>query len=132
MPGVLTSLPLPQRAKRVIWLTMAGGPSQLETFDHKPKLAEMDGKPMPESLTMGQQLAQLQGQKLVCLGPQFPFVRQGTNQTEVSSLLPHIGSVIDDICLIRSMTTEAINHDPAHMFMNTGSQIAAAPAWVRG
>lgn len=131
--GGLTALPLPQRAKRVIWLSMAGGPSQFETFDYKPKLAEMDGKPMPESLTKGQQLAQLQGQRLVCLGPQFPFVRHGRSQTEVSTLLPHLGAQMDEICLIRSMTTEAINHDPAHMFMNTGSQIAGRPsmgAWV--
>ena len=131
--GVLTALPLPQRAKRVIWLSMAGGPSQFETFDHKPKLAEMDGKPMPESLTKGQQLAQLQGQRLVCLGPQFPFVRHGRSQIEISTLLPHLGAQMDDVCLIRSMTTEAINHDPAHMFMNTGSQIAGRPsmgAWV--
>ena len=62
--GVLEKPPLPQRAERVIWLTMAGGPSHLETFDHKPKLAELDGKPMPESMTKGQQLAQLQGAKL--------------------------------------------------------------------
>jgi hypothetical protein len=131
--GVLNSLPLPQRAKRVIWLTMAGGPSHLELFDPKPKLAEMDGQPMPESLTRGQQLAQLQGEKLVCLGPMFPFQRYGSQGTELSSLLPHIGSVVDDICLIRSMTTDAINHDPAHMFMNTGSQITGRPsmgAWV--
>lgn len=131
--GVVHPLPLPQKAKRVIWLTMAGGPSQLETFDYKPKLAQMDGRPMPESLTKGQQLAQLQGQKLVCLGPQFPFEKFGSQQTEISSLLPHIGSVVDDICIIRSMTTEAINHDPAHMFMNTGAQIAGRPsmgAWV--
>jgi hypothetical protein len=131
--GVITALPLPQRAKRVIWLSMAGGPSQFETFDYKPKLAEMDGKPMPESLTRGQQLAQLQGQRLVCLGPQFPFVRHGRSQLEVSTLLPHLGAQMDDVCLIRSMTTEAINHDPAHMFMNTGSQIAGRPsmgAWV--
>ena len=88
---------------------------------------------MPESLTKGQQLAQLQGHKLVCHGPQFPFAKFGRNQTELSTLLPHIGSVADDICLIRSMTTDAINHDPAHMFMNTGSQIAGRPsmgAWV--
>lgn len=131
--GVLNELRLPQRAKRVIWLTMAGGPSQLECFDYKAKLAELNGQPMPESLTKGQQLAQLQGQKLVCLGPQFPFRKVGQNQIEISELFPHIGSVIDDICLVRSMTTEAINHDPAHMFMNTGSQIAGRPsmgAWV--
>ena len=124
---------LPQKAKRVIWLSMAGGPSQFETFDYKPKLAKMSGEPMPESFTKGQQLAQLQGQQLLCLGPQFPFSRFGTCQTEISTLFPYIGSVADDICLIRSMTTEAINHDPAHMFMNTGSQIAGRPsmgAWV--
>ena len=131
--GVLEKLPLPQKAKRVIWLTMAGGPSQFELYDYKEKLAELDGQPMPESMTKGQQLAQLQGQKLVCLGPKFPFVKVGQRQTEISTLLPHIGSVIDDICLVRSMTTEAINHDPAHMFMNTGAQIAGRPsmgAWV--
>jgi hypothetical protein len=112
---------------------MAGGPSQLELFDHKPKLAEMDGKGMPESFTAGQQLAQLQGQKLICQGPQFKFSKHGKNGTELSELLPHIGSIADDICVIRSMTTDAINHDPAHMFMNTGSQIAGRPSmgsWV--
>ncbi len=132
-PGVLTKLPLPQKAKRVIWLSMAGGPSQLETFDPKPKLAEMHGQPMPESFTKGQQLAQLQGQKLTCFGPQHKFAKFGRNQTEICELFPQIGSVIDDICLIRSMTTDAINHDPAHMFMNTGSQIAGRPSmgsWV--
>ncbi|QEH38922.1 hypothetical protein OJF2_75320 [Aquisphaera giovannonii] len=123
----------PRKAKRVIWLTMAGGPSQFETFDPKPALGRMDGRPMPDSFTRGQQLAQLQGQQLVCLAPMFGFRRCGRNGTEVSELFPHIGSVIDEVCLVRSMTTEAINHDPAHMFMNTGSQIAGRPsmgAWV--
>jgi len=132
-PGVLSRLPLPQKAKRVIWLSMAGGPSHLETFDPKPKLAEMHGQPMPESFTKGQQLAQLQGQKLTCFGPQHKFAKFGRNQIEICELFPQIGSVIDDVCLIRSMTTDAINHDPAHMFMNTGSQIAGRPSmgsWV--
>ncbi len=131
--GVLGTLPLPQKVKRVIWLSMAGGPSHLETFDPKPKLAEMHGQPMPESFTKGQQLAQLQGQKLTCFAPQHPFEKFGKSQTEICALFPHIGSVMDEICLIRSMTTDAINHDPAHMFMNTGSQIAGRPsmgAWV--
>ena len=131
--GVIQSTAFSQRAKRVIWLSMAGGPSQLELFDHKPRLAEMDGKPMPESFTKGQQLAQLQGQQLVCQGPQFKFRRYGRNNTELSELLPHLGSVVDEICIIKSMTTDAINHDPAHMFMNTGSQIAGRPSmgsWV--
>ena len=93
----------------------------------------MHGKPMPESLTKGQQIAQLQGQKLVCFGPQTKFKRFGKCGAEICELFEQIGSVADDICLIRSMTTEAINHDPAHMFMNTGSQIAGRPSmgsWV--
>jgi hypothetical protein len=133
LKGTLGTLPLAQKAKRVIWLSMAGGPSHLETFDPKPRLAEMHGQPMPESMTKGQQLAQLQGQKLLCFAPQHPFAKFGKNQTEICSLFPHIGSVLDEICLVRSMTTDAINHDPAHMFMNTGSQIAGRPSmgsWV--
>ena len=131
--GAALPLDYPQKAKRVIWLSMAGGPSHLETFDYKPKLAQMHGEPMPQSFTEGKQIAQLQGQKLICFGPQHGFKKFGRNGTEVCELFPHIGSVIDDICLIRSMTTEAINHDPAHMFMNTGSQIAGRPsmgAWT--
>jgi hypothetical protein len=133
LAGVLDSLPLQPVAKRVIWMSMAGGPSHLETFDPKPKLAELNGQPMPESMTKGQQLAQLQGQKLICFGPQHPFAKFGPNGTEICALFPHIGSVLDDICLIRSMTTDAINHDPAHMFMNTGAQIVGRPsmgAWI--
>src|SRR5215510_13274544 len=114
----------PPKVKRVIFLCMAGGPSHLETFDYKPKLAELHGQPMPESFTKGQQIAQLQGKELKCFGPQLAFKKFGQSGQELCSLFPHMGSVVDDICLIRSMTTEAINHDPAHMFMNTGSQIA--------
>ncbi|MFM7322931.1 MAG: DUF1501 domain-containing protein [Armatimonadota bacterium] len=121
------------RAKRVIWLTMAGGPSQLELLDPKPDLARMHGTPMPASLVQGRQLAQLQGKPLRCLGPQFGFRRYGKSGIELGELIPRIGSVVDDLCVVRSMTTDAINHDPAHMFMNTGSQIAGRPsmgAWV--
>lgn len=131
--GILKNLPLPQKAKRVIWMTMAGGPSHLELFDPKPKLGEMHGQPMPESFTRGQQLAQLQGQELRCLGPMFAFKKYGSQGTELGELLPNIGGIIDEICLVRSMTTDAINHDPAHMFMNTGSQISGRPsmgAWI--
>ncbi len=116
------------RVKRVIWLTMAGGPSHLETFDYKPELAQRDGQMMPESMTKGQQIAQLQGQPLKCFAPQTKFARFGKSGTEICELFPRIGSVVDDICFIRSMTTDAINHDPAHMFMNTGSQIAGRPS----
>ena len=134
-PGVVKPYHFTPKAKRVIWLTMAGGPSHLETWDPKPKLASMHGQPMPESFTKGKQIAQLQGQKLVCYGPQLKFKAFGKNNTEICELFPHIGSVIDEICFIRSMTTEAINHDPAHMFMNTGSQIAGRPSmgsWLTG
>src|SRR5262245_52469721 len=112
--GVVERPHLFPKTRRVIWLTMAGGPSHLETFDYKPKLAEMHSQPMPESFTQGKQIAQLQGQKLVCFGPQHRFQPFGKNKTQVCELFPNIGSVIDEICLIRSMTTEAINHDPAH------------------
>lgn len=131
--GVIQPLHHPAKVKRVIWLTMAGGPSHLETFDFKPKLAQMDGKPMPESLTAGQQLAQLQGQELVCWGPQTAFKRFGRCGAEMTELFPHVGGIADELCIIRSMTTEAINHDPAHTFMNTGSQIVGRPSmgsWI--
>lgn len=131
--GVVRPLHHPAKAKRVIWLTMAGGASHLETFDHKPKLAEMHGKPMPESMTKGQQLAQLQGQKLVCYGPQLKFKKMGPLGVEICELFEQIAGAAEDICFVRSMTTDAINHDPAHMFMNTGFQIAGRPsmgAWI--
>ncbi len=132
-PGIINPPSFPPKAKRVIWLTMAGGPSHLETFDFKPKLRELNGQPMPESVTAGKQIAQLQGQALKCFGPQFDFKKFGQNGTEICELFPQLGSVADDICVIRSMTTEAINHDPAHCFMNTGTTIAGRPsvgAWV--
>ncbi|MST94784.1 MAG: DUF1501 domain-containing protein [Pedosphaera sp.] len=126
--GVIHPLHYQQRVKRVIWLTMAGGPSHLELFDYKPKLAEMDGQPMPDSLTTGQQVAQLQGQKLVCFGPQTKFKRYGKCGAEMTELFPGVGSVADEICIIRSMFSEAINHDPAHTFMNTGTQLVGRPS----
>ena len=131
--GVVNPLHHPAKAKRVIFLYQAGGPSHLETFDYKPKLAEMTGKPMPDSFTKGQQIAQLQGQKLICFGPQHPFQKFGKSGQQICSLFPHIGSVADDICIVRSMWTEQINHDPAHTLMNTGSIITGRPSmgsWV--
>ncbi len=129
--GVLDDkLHLPRQAKRVIHLCMAGGPSHLETLDHKPALAKLDGKPMPESFTKGQQLAQLQGQRnnLKCLGPQHQFKPYGDCGRMMSSAFPNIGSLSDDIAVINSMHTEQINHDPAHTFMNTGSVIPGRPS----
>src|SRR5438876_107029 len=87
--GVVNPLHFPPKAKRVIYLYQAGGPSHLETFDPKPKLAEMDGKPMPESFTKGQQIAQLQGKKLLCFGPQHGFKRFGKSGLEICDLFPH-------------------------------------------
>jgi hypothetical protein len=126
--GVVNPLDFPPKAKRVIFLYQAGGPSHLETFDFKPKLAEMSGTPMPESLTRGQQIAQLQGQQLTCFGPTHGFKRFGESGQLVCELFPHIGGVIDDTCIVRSMWTEQINHDPAHTFMNSGSIITGRPS----
>ena len=121
------------RAKRVIFLYMAGGPSHLETFDYKPALERLDGHPMPESFTKGEQVAQLQGQELKCMRPLFPFARHGKSGQEIASVLPHTATIADEICIIRSMVTDQINHDPAHTFMNTGTAISGRPsmgAWL--
>ena len=128
-PGVIHPFHVPPRAKRVIWLYMAGGMSHLDTFDHKPKLTEMNGQPMPESFTAGQQLAQLQGQALTCMAPQHAFGRAGQSGQEISRIFPEVSArIADRIAIVRSMHTEAINHDPAHTFMNTGSMISGRPA----
>jgi hypothetical protein len=131
--GLINPLHFAPKAKRVIHLYMAGGPSHLETLDYKPTLKKQAGNPMPDSFTKGQPIAQLQGKELRCFAPQFDFQKFGKSGQEISSLFPHIGSVADDICIIRSMQTEAINHDPAHTFMNTGSTITGRPSmgsWV--
>jgi Protein of unknown function (DUF1501) len=132
--GGLRSLPhFAPKAKRVIFLYMSGGPSHLETFDHKPTLAAMHDKPMPESFTRGQPIAQLQGQELKCLAPQFKFRRHGKSGQEIADILPHTARIADDICIVRSMHTDQINHDPAHTVMNTGTSLSGRPsmgAWV--
>ncbi len=123
----------PPKVKRVIFLCMAGGPSHLETFDYKPKLAELDGQPMPTSFTEGQPIAQLQGSALKIQGPLTKFGRYGKSGQEISDFLPFQQKLADDICVIRSMVTEQINHDPAHTFMNTGTAISGRPsmgAWA--
>ncbi|MGB1937894.1 MAG: DUF1501 domain-containing protein, partial [Akkermansiaceae bacterium] len=121
------------KAKRVIFLCMAGGPSHLETFDYKPELDKLDGKAMPESFTKGQPIAQLQGQELKVLGHQAKFRPHGQSGLMVSDYLPWTAKMADDITVIKSMVTEQINHDPAHTFMNTGTAISGRPsmgAWV--
>jgi hypothetical protein len=126
--GVARPLALPARCKRVIHLCMAGGMSHLETFDYKPKLAEMNGQAMPESFTKGQQIAQLQGQTLRCLGPTHLFARHGQSGQEISAIFPYIASIADDICIVRSLHTDQINHDPAHSLMNSGTSIPGRPS----
>jgi len=131
--GVVNPPHVQPKVKRMIWLYMAGGPSHLETFDYKPELARRNGQPMPESFTRGQPIAQLQGQALRCLGPQHAFRKCGRSGQEISEVFPHLATVADELCIIRSLKTEAINHDPAHTFMNTGSTISGRPAmgsWV--
>ncbi|MDE0625338.1 MAG: DUF1501 domain-containing protein [Bryobacterales bacterium] len=116
------------RVKRIIFLCMAGGPAHLELLDHKPELAKRHGELMPESFTKGQQIAQLQGKELRILGPRHPFRHYGESGQHMTSLLPHIGSIADDICIVRSMQTEQINHDTAHTFMNSGFRLAGRPS----
>ncbi len=127
--GHINPLHFVPKAKRIIWLYMAGGMSHLDTFDYKPKLAEMAGQPMPESVTKGQQIAQLQGQQLKCFAPQHPFKKWGDSGQEICTIWPELASrCADQMCIVRSLSTEAINHDPAHTFMNTGSMISGRPA----
>ena len=121
------------KAKRVIFLCMAGGPSHLETFDYKPELDRLNGQPMPASYTAGQPIAQLQGKELKCQGHLTKFAKHGQSGQLISDYLPFHQKMADDICIIRSMVTEQINHDPAHTFMNTGTAISGRPSmgsWV--
>ncbi len=116
------------KAKRVIHLCMAGGPSQFESFDYKPELNKIHGKEFPASFTKGQQLAQLQGSKLIARGSFTNFRKYGESGIYVSDLFPHMAKVIDRFAVINSMTTEQINHDPAHAFFNSGSIVKGRPS----
>jgi len=115
------------RAKRVIFLFMAGAPSQLELFDYKPKLTELEGEPIPPSVIQGQRYAFIQPDAAV-LGPRFKFARHGAAGVELSEMLPHLAGVVDDVAFVRSMHTDLFNHSPAQLFMNTGSGIPGRPS----
>ena len=134
--GILDGqLHFPAKAKRVIYLFMAGGPSQIETFDYKPMLNQRNGEQLPDSVRMGQRLTGMSGNQssLPLAGSIYKFNQHGKNGTWVSELLPHTAKVVDELCIVRSMYTEAINHDPAITFLQTGSQISGRPsigAWV--
>lgn len=123
------------RAKRVIYLFQSGGPSQLELMDYKPRLKELHGTELPDSIRQGQRLTGMtSGQKsFPVVAPKFKFEQHGSNGAWFSELLPKTGQIADDLCIIRSMNTEAINHDPAITFMQTGSQQPGRPslgAWL--
>jgi hypothetical protein len=126
---------VPAKAKRIIYLFMAGGPSQMETFDYKPVLRDRNGEQLPDSVRKGQRLTGMSGNQssLPLAGSQFGFSQHGQNGTWVCDLLPHTARVVDDLCIVRSMYTDAINHDPAITFFQTGSQIAGRPSmgsWI--
>jgi hypothetical protein len=126
--GMVEPLHFPAKAKRIIHLCMAGGPSQFESFDPKPELTRLNGKAFPESFTKGQQLAQLQGAELKARGSFAEFRKYGQSGQEISDLFPNIAGIADEIAIVRSMQTEQINHDPAHAFMNSGSILKGRPS----
>jgi len=133
--GLLGTPHTAPKAKRVIYLFMSGGPSQLETWDYKPLLNERHGQELPDSVRMGQRLTGMSGNQasLPLAGSAFQFARHGKAGTWVSELLPHTAKVVDDLCVVRSYFTEAINHDPAITFLQTGSQVSGRPSlgsWV--
>lgn len=122
-------------AKRVIYLFQSGGPSQFETFDYKPSLDKLRSQELPDSVRMGQRLTGMtSGQARLPIAPSiFKFAQHGESGTWISELLPHTATVADHLCVVRSVHTEAINHDPAITFCQTGSQLAGRPsigAWV--
>ncbi|HET7216818.1 MAG TPA: DUF1501 domain-containing protein [Vicinamibacterales bacterium] len=131
----LSALPhFAPKAKRVIFLHQSGGPSQLETFDYKPRLGEFQGTQIPDSVRMGQRVAQTMGQSLLPVARStFKFAQHGEAGTWVSELLPHTAAIVDDITVIKTMNTEAINHDPAITMIQTGFQQPGRPsmgAWL--
>jgi hypothetical protein len=116
------------KAKRVIYLFMAGAPSHLEMFDNKPQLSKFDGTVPPEELVKGYRAAFIKPSARL-LGPKFKFARHGQSGTELSTLLPHLATVVDDIAVVRGMATDAFNHAPAQILMSTGSQIFGRPSF---
>jgi hypothetical protein len=134
-PGILHETHFPARAKRVIYLFMSGGPSHIDLFDYKPKLRDYHGRELPASVRMGQRVTGMtagQG-SFPCVAPMFRFRQHGRSGSWLSELLPYTASIVDDIALVKSVHTEAINHDPAITYINTGSQQPGRPslgAWL--
>ena len=133
--GVLGSPHFAPKAKRVIYLFQSGGPSQLELFDYKPLLNEIRGQDLPESVRQGQRLTGMtSGQdSFPLVGSLFPFKQYGQSGAWISDLMPYTAKIVDELCIVKSMYTEAINHDPAITFFQTGSQQPGRPsmgAWL--
>lgn len=124
--------PLAAKAKRVIYLHMAGAPSQLELFDYKPELAKLDGQVCPQEFLAGKRFAFIRGVPKL-LGPQFKFAQQGDSGAWLSDRLPHFASVVDKVCFVRTMVTDQFNHAPAQLLAHTGNQnlgYASMGSWV--
>jgi hypothetical protein len=122
-------------AKRVIFLFMSGGPSQMELFDYKPGLEKRRGEELPASIRMGQRLTGMTSTQdsFPVVESRYRFQQHGQSGAWVSELMPHTAGIVDDLCFLKSMQTEAINHDPAITFFQTGAQLAGRPsigAWV--
>ncbi len=117
----------PVKAKRVIFLFMAGAPSQLDLFDYKPKLVELEGKPLPPSVIDGQRYAFIQPDAAV-LSPRFRFARHGQSGAEIAEVLPHTAAIADDLAIIRTVHTDQFNHAPAQLLINTGGPLPGRPA----
>jgi uncharacterized protein (DUF1501 family) len=135
MRGALDALHYAPKAKRVIYLFMSGGPSHIDTFDYKPKLQELNGTELPDSVRGGQRITGMtSGQKsFPCAAPMFKFAQHGQCGRWVSELMPNVAGIVDDIAVIKSLNTEAINHDPATTYIQTGHQQPGRPslgAWL--
>ncbi|MBC7979974.1 MAG: DUF1501 domain-containing protein [Armatimonadetes bacterium] len=126
-PSLLQMPQFPGRAKRVIYLHMAGAPSQHELFDYKPELEKLNGKECPKEFLEGKLFAFIQGVPKM-LGPQFPFKQHGKSGAWVSDRLPHLATMVDDICFVKSMFTDQFNHGPAQLLVHTGSQNLGSPS----
>ncbi|MFO0802097.1 MAG: DUF1501 domain-containing protein [Gemmataceae bacterium] len=128
--GILDKPHHPPKAKRIIYLFMSGGPSQLDLFDHKPKLNELNGQDLPASVRMGQRVTGMTGHQatLPLAGSVFKFAKHGKSQATVSELMPHTAKIADELCFIKSLHTEHINHDPAITFFQTGHHLAGRPS----
>jgi hypothetical protein len=129
--GFIGGTHLPAKAKRIIYLFMSGGPSHLDLYDHKPVLTQRTGEQLPDSVRGGQRLTGMSGNQssIPLAGSPFKFSKHGAGGAEFSELLPFTAMMADELCVVRSMHTESINHGPGVTFFQTGSQIAGRPSW---